>query len=88
MGGTDEEEGSPASDKNTTVMIQAQNDLYMVVEDSLSNSKGDNTLEGIHTGKISRGELVRNAANICRVLMKKDIFKGECYENHCQGYAV
>lgn len=65
------EEGSPASDKNTTAMIQAQNDLYMVVEDSLSNSKGDNTMEGIHTGKISRGELVRNAANICRVLMRK-----------------
>jgi beta-glucosidase len=52
-------------------MIQAQNDLYMVVEDSLSNSKGDNTMEGILTGKISRGELVRNAANICRVLMRK-----------------
>lgn len=64
------EEGSPASDKNTTAMIQAQNDLYMVVEDSLSNSKGDNTMEGINAGKINRGELVRNAANICRVLMR------------------
>lgn len=64
------EEGSPASDKNTTAMIQAQNDLYMVVKDSQSNSKGDNTMEGINTGKIHRGELVRNAANICRVLMR------------------
>lgn len=64
------EEGNPASDKNTTVMIQAQNDLYMVVEDSLSNSKGDNTMEGINAGKINRGELVRNAANICRVLLR------------------
>lgn len=64
------EEGSPASDKNTTAMIQAQNDLYMVVEDSLSNSKGDNTMEGINAGKINRGELVRNAANICRVLIR------------------
>lgn len=64
------EEGSPASDKNTAAMIQAQNDLYMVVQDSLSNSKGDNTMEGINTGKIHRGELVRNAANICRVLIR------------------
>ena len=64
------EEGNPASEKNTTVMIQAQNDLYMVVEDSLSNSKGDNTMEGINAGKINRGELVRNAANICRVLIR------------------
>lgn len=64
------EEGSPASDKNTTAMIQAQNDLYMVVKDSQSNSKGDNTMEGINTGKIHRGELVRNAANICRVLIR------------------
>lgn len=64
------EEGSPASDKNTAAMIQAQNDLYMVVKDSQSNSKGDNTMEGINTGKIHRGELVRNAANICRVLIR------------------
>ena len=64
------EEGYPANEKNTAIMIQAQNDLYMVVEDSLSNSKKDNTLEGIRTGKISRGELVRSAANICRVLMR------------------
>lgn len=67
------EEGHPASEKNTAIMIQAQNDLYMIVEDSLSNSKEDNTLEGIRTGKISRGELVRSAANICRTLMRMGI---------------
>lgn len=64
------EEGTPASEKNTSIMIQAQNDLYMVVKDSLNNSKKDNTMEGIDTEKISRSELVRNAANICRVLIR------------------
>ena len=46
-----------------------QNDLYMVVDDAETNSNQDNTMEGVRNGKISRVELVRNAANICRVLM-------------------
>lgn len=41
----------------------------MVVDDSETNSNQDNTLEGLKNGNISRAELVRNAANICRVLM-------------------
>lgn len=63
------DEGEAASGSNTTAMVRAQNDIYMVVNDSETNSNCDNTLEGVKKGKISRAELVRNAANICRVLM-------------------
>jgi beta-glucosidase len=64
------DEGEAESTGNTTAMVRAQNDLYMVVNDAETNSNQDNTLEGLKNGKISRAELVRNAANICRVLMR------------------
>ena len=64
------EEGQEATEQNTCAMIQAQNDLYMVVEDSLTNTKDDNTVEGIRKGRITREELIRSAENICKVLMK------------------
>ncbi len=64
------EEGEDGYRENTTPMVRAQNDLYMVAGDSFSNSNNDNTQEGLLAGKITRGELVRNAANICRVIMK------------------
>ncbi len=63
------EEGQEAARQNTAFMIRAQNDLYMVVEESEGNSLRDNTLEYIKTGIITRGELQRSAANICRILM-------------------
>lgn len=67
------EEGEPASTKNTTAMVRAQNDLYMVVSDSASNSAGDNLAEGLLADKICRGELVRSAANICQVLLRSQV---------------
>ena len=54
---------------HTTEMVRAQNDVYMVTDDSKSNSSGDDTAEGLAEGRITRGELLRNASNICRVLM-------------------
>ncbi|MGF7144484.1 beta-glucosidase [Anaerotaenia torta] len=57
------------STANTHYMVRAQNDIYMVVVDSQSNSSGDLTEEGLRKGIISRGELARNAANICNALM-------------------
>lgn len=64
------EEGKPASIQNMAAMVRAQNDLYMVAGDSLSNSNGDNSMEELEKGNITRGELVRNAANICRFLLE------------------
>lgn len=69
------DEGEKPDDKNTAVMVRAQNDLYMVVSDSETNSKNDNTMQGIENGKISREELVRNAKNICTVLLKLQVRK-------------
>lgn len=63
------EEGEAGFRENTTPMVRAQNDIYMVVGDAFTNSSQDNTQEGLASGKITRGELVRNAANICRVVM-------------------
>ncbi|MDD3416548.1 MAG: glycoside hydrolase family 3 C-terminal domain-containing protein [Lachnospiraceae bacterium] len=64
------DEGGQASIQNTKAMVRAQNDVYMVVADSQSNSSSDNTREALDKGVITRGELLRNAENICRVVMK------------------
>lgn len=63
-------EGEPASIQNMAAMVRAQNDLYMVTGDALSNSNGDNSMEELRSGRVSRGEFVRNAANICRFLLE------------------
>lgn len=53
--------------KDFAAMAAAQNDIYMVVGNSADNP--DNTLEELKSGYLSRGELQRNAANICRFAM-------------------
>lgn len=64
------EEGGPASWKQTTAMVRAQNDIYMVVADAAANSAGDNTAEGLADGRLTRAQLTRNAANICSFLLR------------------
>lgn len=54
---------------NLAAMARAQNDVYMVFSDAANNSAGDNTLEALEAGKLSRAELQRNAANVCRMLI-------------------
>jgi len=63
------EEGGEPSRANTSPMIRAQNDVYMVVSDSYTNTAKDTAAEGLSNGIITRGELLRNAANICNALM-------------------
>ncbi|MCM1579674.1 MAG: beta-glucosidase, partial [Ruminococcus sp.] len=60
--------GCPADQRDFAAMAMAQNDVYMVCADGSDND--DNTLEELQKGTLSRGELQRNAANICRVLMR------------------
>lgn len=67
------EKGGKAEQNNTIPMVRAQNDLYMVVSDSESNSARDNTMSGIQEGKILRMELLRNASNICNFLMRSPV---------------
>ena len=64
------DEGEDGRQNNTAAMIRGQNDVYMVVDDSETNSADDNTLEGLKNGNITRGELQRAAGNICSALMR------------------
>lgn len=63
--------------------LRAQNDLYAVVMDA-SNDEADNKLSYLKTGRITRGELLRSAENICSFLMRspcmQDITDGETVE--------
>lgn len=68
------EEGKEASGNNFAAMARAQNDVYMVCSDASVNGTGDNTLTSLSEGTLTRGELQRNAANICRFLMHTQAF--------------
>ena len=56
-------------------MVRSQNDLYMVCPNGETNAGGDNTLEALKEGTITRGELQRAAMNICRYVVKSEAFK-------------
>ena len=63
-------ERGKAPDKSDFAQIaRAQNDTYMVCADAAHNTTGDNTLASLAAGTLTRGELQRNAANICRFLI-------------------
>ncbi|MBO6230927.1 MAG: glycoside hydrolase family 3 protein [Ruminiclostridium sp.] len=53
--------------KDFAIMARAQNDMYMVCPDSSDHE--DNTLEMLASGGLTRGELQRNAKNICTFAM-------------------
>ncbi len=61
------------SRSNFAAMARAQNDLYMVCADGGKND--DNTLSSLENGTLQRGELQRNAANICRFLLHTNAMK-------------
>ena len=63
------EEEEP-SRSNTAAMIRAQNDLYMCVTNSESNTGNDNTLEMLEKGVLKRAHLQRSARNILQFLLK------------------
>lgn len=59
--------------KNREYPIIAQNDVYMVNNDSESIAK--EITDAVTAGKISRGELQRNAINICNVILSTPTFE-------------
>ena len=61
------ERGTEPDKVNLAAMVRAQNDVYMVCSDSLTHE--DNILSALAEGTLTRAELQRNAANICRFLM-------------------
>lgn len=64
------DEGEVGVRENTAAMVKAQNDVYMVVSDAVSNSGNDNLAEALKDGRICRAQLVRAAANVCGALLK------------------
>lgn len=56
------------------IMVEAQNDIYMVTNDASENDK-DNIICSLKNGTLSRGMLQRNAMNICRYLMNTHAYE-------------
>ena len=69
------DETSTGNKANTKAMIQAQNDLYMVVQDALNNSMNDNTMASFKEGSLTKAEAQRVAKNICYYLIDSPTFR-------------
>ena len=65
--------GKEENKQEFAAMVRAQNDLYMVCADSKTNE--DNIMAALTDGSLTRGELQRNAANICRFLLGTNAMK-------------
>ena len=61
--------------RKISMMIRAQNDLFMVVSDAIANPLKDDAADALSEGRLTRGELVRNAKNILTVLMRSPVGK-------------
>ena len=66
----------PVDKRDFAALAMSQNDVYMVCSDSLTND--DNVMEALADGSLTRGELQRNAANICRFLLSTHALKRLC----------
>lgn len=63
------ERNKPADRENLAAMVRSGNDVYMVVPDASRNSTGDNILDALQDGRLTRGELQRSAMTICSFVM-------------------
>ncbi|MDY4694071.1 MAG: glycoside hydrolase family 3 C-terminal domain-containing protein [Blautia sp.] len=63
-------EGHKAEISVKAPMAAAQNDIYMVVSDAISNPENDDIPEQLKKGYLTVGELQRNAENILGFLLK------------------
>jgi beta-glucosidase len=81
--------GGKVTKNDFAALVRAQNDFYAVCPDASQNTTGDNTLQALAAGEITRGELQRNAANICGFLMHTNAMKrmmGEAVEIVLENY--
>ena len=67
-------EGDKPAKTDFATMVKAQNDLYMVCPDTEKKEHRDNTVESLHDGSLTLGELQRCAKNICRFMMNTHAF--------------
>lgn len=63
------ERGKEPDKTNFAAMVRAQNDIYMVCPDGSTNASGDNLMEALQDGRLTRGELQRSAISICQFAM-------------------
>lgn len=68
-------EGEAGSKQYTSLMIKAQNDLYMVSASSEMNDNDDDSESGYAAGVFARKHLSRNTANILRSVMRTNAYK-------------
>lgn len=61
--------GGPGERSNMAPQVRAQNDLYMVTPCPAENTNNDNSAQALAAGTVTRAEFLRNAANICRVIL-------------------
>ena len=59
-------EGEKQDRKNRAAMVQAQNDIFMVCPDTENENAIDNIKAQYTIGKITRGQLQRNAKNVLK----------------------
>lgn len=64
------DEGEVGRVENIAAMVRAQNDLFMVTLSAEDNTQNDNSMESLAKGTVTRGEYLRNAANICSYLLR------------------
>lgn len=62
------------NNSDMAAIVRAQNDLYMVTSSAQDNSNKDNLKEALESGAVTREELQRCAANICKFIMEKPVF--------------
>ncbi|MCQ2597864.1 MAG: glycoside hydrolase family 3 C-terminal domain-containing protein [Treponema sp.] len=60
---------------NFDYLVRSQNDLYMVCPNGETNASGDNTIEALAAGTITRGELQRAAMNVSRYVLHSEAFR-------------
>lgn len=69
------DEGKFPSRSNKRAMAAAQNDVYMVVKNAISNSRHDNIAKSLKKGTLTIAELQRNAKNILTFIMQSTTFR-------------
>jgi beta-glucosidase len=69
------DENSEPKETHFASMIRAQNDIYMACSDAESDTVGDDTLESLRNGSLTRAELLRAAQNILDYLEKSHTLK-------------
>ncbi|WP_114571940.1 glycoside hydrolase family 3 protein [Exiguobacterium flavidum] len=68
-------EGEAANKYDTASMVRSQNDLYMVISQPDANPFEDNTIASLAEGELTRAELLRSAANICRFILQAPVME-------------